>query len=79
MYDLEIHPMQSDNYYKLMLTTPVAIGSGSEDYNVLRNKPRINGVELIGNKTLEAIGIPDLSNVPMEALSNEELDSIVNS
>lgn len=30
---------------------------GTDDYNNLSNKPRINGIELSGNKTLEALGI----------------------
>lgn len=30
---------------------------GSNDYNSLDNKPKINGVELVGNKTLGDLGI----------------------
>lgn len=32
-------------------------GSGTTDYNDLENKPRINGTELSGDKTLEELGI----------------------
>jgi hypothetical protein len=32
--------------------------SGTTDYTKLENKPKINGVELDGDKTLEALGIP---------------------
>ena len=32
-------------------------GSGTSDYNDLANKPSINGVKLIGNKTTEELGI----------------------
>lgn len=32
-------------------------GSGTDDYNRLRNKPSINGVELIGDKTSEDLGL----------------------
>lgn len=32
--------------------------SGTTDYTNLKNKPKINGVELDGDKTLEALGIP---------------------
>ena len=28
-----------------------------QNYNILKNKPKINGVELVGNKTLEELGI----------------------
>lgn len=32
-------------------------GGGTSDYNDLTNKPKINNVELIGNKTLDDLGI----------------------
>lgn len=32
-------------------------GGGTTNYNSLTNKPSINGVELIGNKTLEQLGV----------------------
>lgn len=32
-------------------------GSGTSDYNNLTNKPKINNVELTGNKTLQDLGI----------------------
>ena len=32
-------------------------GGGAESYNSLSNKPEINGVELIGNKTSSELGI----------------------
>ena len=32
---------------------------GTTDYNKLKNRPRINGVELIGNKTSGELKIPD--------------------
>lgn len=35
-------------------------GGGCCNYNELSNKPSINGVELIGNKTLEQLGVRDL-------------------
>ncbi len=33
------------------------IGNGTTDYTTLNNKPSINGVELVGNKTTEELGI----------------------
>lgn len=33
---------------------------GTEDYESMTNKPRINGVELVGDKSLEELGIPIL-------------------
>ena len=32
-------------------------GTGTTNYNALTNKPSINGVDLIGNKTLTDLGI----------------------
>ena len=44
---------------------------GTNDYNDLINKPSIEGVELVGDKTLEELGV--------EALTNAEIDAIINS
>ena len=41
-------------------------GGGTSDYNELENKPKINGVELVGNLTSEALGI-------REAIDNHTL------
>lgn len=78
MYDSERNAVRSGNMFTLTLATPVATG-GKEpgDYDGLENKPSINGVVLSGNLTLEDLGIPDLSNVPTEPLSNEDLDEIL--
>ena len=45
--------------------------SGTNDYNDLINKPSIEGVELVGDKTLEELGV--------EALTPQEIDAIINS
>ena len=45
--------LSNDGTYKKMID----IG-GTSDYTELKNKPRINDVELNGNKTLEELGIP---------------------
>ena len=45
--------------------------NGTNDYNDLANKPSIEGVELIGDKTLEELGV--------EALTPQEIDAIINS
>lgn len=62
-------------------------GSGTSNYNDLNNKPSINGVTLIGNKTTEDLGIegvtdydeldnkPTINGVELEGnLSTEDLD-----
>jgi hypothetical protein len=38
------------------------------DYNALENKPEINSVELVGNKTLPEIGVNSISNIDLENL-----------
>lgn len=40
----------------------IDIGFSSKDYNMLFNKPSINGVELTGNKSLEELGIQPVGN-----------------
>ena len=44
---------------------------GTNNYNDLVNKPSIEGVELVGDKTLEELGV--------EALTPQEIDAIINS
>ena len=59
-------------------------GAGSNDYNDLVNKPSIEGVELIGDKTLEELGaanIPtiyvynksDLCGVPLRQMNDDTI------
>lgn len=38
------------------------------DYNALANKPQIESVELVGNKSLEEIGVDHLSNADLAAI-----------
>lgn len=42
--------------------------SGTADYNELSNKPKINGVELVGNKTFETLGFNQLTNKEIEEM-----------
>jgi len=72
MYNPDIHSVRSGNYHTLTLVTPVAIGKEPGDYDGLTNKPRINGVELSGDLSLEDLGIQEL-----QPLTTTELDDIV--
>ncbi|AXI26782.1 TPA: hypothetical protein VLL37_001723 [Streptococcus pyogenes] len=38
------------------------------DYNSLINQPKINEVKLIGNRTLEELGLNTISNIELEEL-----------
>lgn len=48
--------------------TDLVINDGVKDYNDLSNKPRIESVELVGDKTLEDIGITSPTNAEIAAL-----------
>lgn len=70
--------VRAGNVHTLTLETPVAISKEPTDYNVLSNKPSINGIELIGNVSLEQLGIPeDIENVPREHLTQDQLNDII--
>lgn len=44
------------------------IGSGTDDYNDLINRPSINGIELVGNKTNEELLIDSITNEDLEKI-----------
>ena len=43
-------------------------GGGSLNYNELYNKPSIEGVTLTGNKTLEQLGITEITTAEIDAM-----------
>ena len=54
---------KNNTYTKNEVDALVAGGSGVSDYSDLTNKPKINNVELSGNKSLSDLGIINLNNV----------------
>ena len=48
------------------------------DYNELANKPQINSVELVGNRSLEDLDIQHKGSYADEALSNAEIEELLN-
>lgn len=44
--------------------------AGESDYSLLDNKPSINDVELVGNKSFEDLGDSPLTNVEIQAIFN---------
>lgn len=48
----------------------------ANDYRELDNKPKINDVELIGNKTLEELDIQPKGDYLAETLTNLEIEEI---
>ena len=52
-------------------------GGGTLNYNYLYNKPKINNVELIQNKTLDDLGIQEKGEYPSQSLSNSDIEDIL--
>lgn len=46
-------------------------GTGTDNYNMLSNKPQVNSVELRGNKSLEDLDVNKTTNSYIESLFNE--------
>lgn len=44
------------------------VGTGTSNYEELKNKPKINEIELIGNKSFEDLGLIPMSNTEIENL-----------
>lgn len=42
--------------------------SGASDYNSLVNQPKINEIKLIGNRSLEELGLNSITNIELEEL-----------
>ena len=42
--------------------------SCAADYNILVNQPKINEVKLIGNRSLEELGLNSITNIELEEL-----------
>jgi hypothetical protein len=52
-------------------------GSGTYNYELLFNKPQINHVELIKNKSLDDLGIQEKGNYPSETLTNLDIELLL--
>ena len=64
--------------FVLTLTTPIPAGT-SDDYNDLLNKPTINGVEIAGDLSLDALGVQPAGDYASEPLTAEEIDALIDS
>ena len=81
-------PDNTDEIYKLDITdvngtivTPNLKGGGSggtTDYEALNNKPKINNVELSGNKTSSDLGIEEIKTIKVnsvnQTITNQSVD-----
>ena len=52
-------------------------GEVERDYRWIKNKPQINGVELIGNKTSEDLGVQPAGEYADTPITNPDIDEIV--
>lgn len=70
--DLESQYVEVDNIKDVHIFRPIP--QSSEDYNVLKNKPSINGVVLKGDKTARELGIEagDANYVHKQTESSDE-------
>lgn len=51
---------------------PIDFGSGTNDYSSLLNKPKINNIELLGNKNLSELGIQSNLGFTPENVANKK-------
>ena len=49
---------------------------GTRNYEKLTNKPQINSVELLGNKSLDQLGIQEAGDYADTRITNLEIDAL---
>lgn len=54
--------------YPVGFDSAITVVGSSSDYEILLNKPQIEGIELIGNRLLPEIGIGTLTNAEIEEM-----------
>lgn len=70
----ELVVIESNDTEEIVTFEESGIG-GTDNYNYLNNKPKINDVELRDNKTAKQLGLQE----EMESLTNLEIEEILNS
>ena len=66
---VELELESNTHEYTLGVEENIGITGGTNDYNKLKNKPSINGVELVKNKSFSDLG--------MDIISNQELEDML--
>jgi hemolysin activation/secretion protein len=61
----------------LDITLETAATAGDNNYNNLYNKPLINDVVLVGNRSLDDLNIQVKGDYPDEALTNQEIEDLL--
>lgn len=79
--------LKADNYGKVIKVfvdgkwEPIAVSNisdlGEISYELLKDKPTINGVELKGNVTLESLGIQSQDELDTKFVSEDELMDMI--
>ncbi len=67
--------MEDDDVFDLELLPDV---SYENDYEKIRNKPKINGVELLGDKTFEQLGRKKMTNRAIQDIVDSVYNDIFN-
>lgn len=70
--------IENDDDYELNLSQSEIIYKTLNDYEKLNNKPQINSIELIGNKTAKDLKLQEEGDYPEEKITNIELEHIFN-
>ena len=66
---VELELESNTHEYTLGVEENIGLSGGTNDYEKLKNKPQINGVELIKNKSFSDLG--------MDIISNQELEDML--
>ena len=66
---VELELESNTHEYTLGVEENIGITGGTNDYEKLKNKPSINGVELVKNKSFSDLG--------MDIISNQELEDML--
>ena len=66
---VELELESNTHEYTLEVEENIGITGGTNDYEKLKNKPSINGVELLKNKSFSDLG--------MDIISNQELEDML--
>lgn len=54
--------------YEIGIAENIEMSGGTNDYEKLKNKPQINGIELIKNKSFDDLGMSSITNQELEDL-----------
>lgn len=73
--NIDVKPEEANINLKLGIQR---VNEATNDYNKLDNKPLINNIELINNKTLDELNIQVKGDYPDVAITNSEIEDLLN-